>query len=560
VDAGDEHEESRESPIMLRPKLLLIAAAAFLVQPAHASGADRKTQQPGVREVQVPFPSLKPSATFKIGKTADWVLVADDAVWVGGSKPYSVQRIDPTTNKVVAKIRLSGEACSGLAFGFGSVWIPVCGKTPTLARVDVTTNEINAILPFGTAGEEAGITASSDSIWIVPDKKGTLARIDPQSNTVRQRITIPPGSYNPLFSDGMIWITEVDSNLLTVVDASSGEVLTSIPVGPKPRFLTSGDGSIWTLNQGDGTVSRVDTSARKVTATIPVGIPGVGGDICYGANSVWTAKFGIPLTRIDTKANKVSRQWVGRGGDAVRFGHGSIWLTDYHRGLLWRIPFNGNEGNKSERVDPSSDHQSITPVVTEEEPHHHVLFKNEFVEVIRAILLPGESTLFHTHSHDTAGFDLVTSTTTEQLLGKPEGPPSNSHAGVVSADTCTDCPMTHRVHNVGSGPMDVFDVELLQRPAQPSGPAAAPVAAENASARVYNWVLAPGATSALHTHKRPYLIVAATPLHLKMTAPDGQSFTETVKPGDFHWVDSTVTHTLTNEGAVEGQIVEIELK
>jgi len=73
-------------------------------------------------------------------------------------------------------------------------------------------------------------------------------------------------------------------------------------------------------------------------ATIPVGIPGVGGDICYGADSVWTAKFGIPLTRIDTKSNKVSRQWVGRGGDALRFGYDSIWLTDYHRGLLWRIP------------------------------------------------------------------------------------------------------------------------------------------------------------------------------------------------------------------------------
>jgi len=224
---------------------------------------------------------------------------------VGGSKPYSVQRIDPTTNKVVAKVRLSGEACSGLAFGFGSIWVPVCGKSPMLARVDVKTNQINAILPFGTAGAEAGITASSDSIWIVPDIKGTLTRIDPQSDTVRQRIAIPPGSYNPLFSGGMIWITGVDSSLLTVVDASSGEVLTSIPVGPKPRFLTSGDGSIWTLNQGDGTVSRVDTSTRKVTATIPVGIPGVDGEIYYGADSVWTAKFDIPLTRIDTKANKV---------------------------------------------------------------------------------------------------------------------------------------------------------------------------------------------------------------------------------------------------------------
>jgi hypothetical protein len=209
---------------MLKPTLLLIAAATFLAQPAQASGAERKIAQPRVKEVQVPFQSLKPSATFKIGKTADWVLVTDDAVWVGGSRPYSVQRIDPSSNKIVAKIRLSGEACSGLAFGFGSLWVPVCGKTPTLARVDATTNEISAVLPFGTAGAEGGIAASSDSVWIVLDRKGTLTRIDPRTNAVRQRISIPPGSYNPIFSDGMIWITGVDSNVLTVVDASTGHV------------------------------------------------------------------------------------------------------------------------------------------------------------------------------------------------------------------------------------------------------------------------------------------------------------------------------------------------
>jgi hypothetical protein len=47
------------------------------------------------------------------------------------------------------------------------------------------------------------------------------------------------------------------------------------------------------------------------------------------------------------------------------------------------------------------------PVPMDEEPHHHVLLKNEFVEVVRATIPPGESTLFHTHSHDSAGFDLV---------------------------------------------------------------------------------------------------------------------------------------------------------
>jgi virginiamycin B lyase len=42
---------------------------------------------------------------------------------------------------------------------------------------------------------------------------------------------------------------------------------------------------------------------------------------------------------IDAKTNKVLRQWVGPGGDSLRFGHDSIWLTDYLHGLLLRIPY-----------------------------------------------------------------------------------------------------------------------------------------------------------------------------------------------------------------------------
>lgn len=65
-------------------------------------------------------------------------------------------------------------------------------------------NKIIAAVSVGPAGPEGGITVSGDSIWIVTDKKGTLTRIDPTTGAVRQKISIPPGSYNPLFSDGII--------------------------------------------------------------------------------------------------------------------------------------------------------------------------------------------------------------------------------------------------------------------------------------------------------------------------------------------------------------------
>jgi YVTN family beta-propeller protein len=323
----------------MKVALALVVAASTLATVAQTPGSEWNAPKPGVKEVQVSFASLKPSATIKIGKTADWVLVTEDAVWVASTKPNAVVRISPATNRIVATVAVSGEACSGLASGFGSIWVPLCGKKPALVRVDATKNTISATLPIPPAGPEGGITASEDSAWIVSDKSGKLNRIDPSTNRVRQEIPLPPGSYNPIFGDGIVWVTGVDSSVVTAVDAATGKVIESVHVGPKPRFMTCGGGSVWTLNQGDGTVSRVDEKSRKVTATIQVGIPGAGGDIDFGAESVWpTASGGVPLTRIDTTTNQVVRQWVGKGGDSLRLGFGSIWITDYKKGLLLRIP------------------------------------------------------------------------------------------------------------------------------------------------------------------------------------------------------------------------------
>jgi virginiamycin B lyase len=320
---------------------ILVSAGSGLAQTA---SGPRNAPRPGVKSVQVPYSSLRPSATIKVGGTADWVLIGENAVWVASTTPFAVVRIDPATNRIVAAVPVPGEACSGLAFGFGSVWVPICGKRAELVRIDTDENKIAAVLPQAPSGPEGGIAVSDDSVWMMTDKSGTLIRIDPDHDTVRQKITIPPGSYNPIYSDGTLWITSVESNVLTAVDAATGRVLDSTSIGPKPRFLTSGGGSIWTLNQGDGTISRVDEKTRRVVATLTAGIPGPGGDIDYGEDSVWSTVFEVPLTRVDATTNVVVKQWVGQGGDSLRVGFGSLWITDYRKGLISRIPMDELKG------------------------------------------------------------------------------------------------------------------------------------------------------------------------------------------------------------------------
>ena len=121
------------------------------------------------------------------------------------------------------------------------------------------------------------------------------------------------------------------------MDAKTEKVVATIPVGPTPRFLAAGLGSVWTLNQGDGSVSRIDPATNKVSATIEVGVPGEGGDIAVGEGAVWVTAIGKPLSKIDPATNRVVTQYVGKGGDALRVGLGSLWLSNHEFHEVWRI-------------------------------------------------------------------------------------------------------------------------------------------------------------------------------------------------------------------------------
>jgi quercetin dioxygenase-like cupin family protein len=203
---------------------------------------------------------------------------------------------------------------------------------------------------------------------------------------------------------------------------------------------------------------------------------------------------------------------------------------------------------------------NVTSVPVEEEPLHKVVFKNDAVTVMHVTLPAGQTTLFHSHTHDRVAIDLSATTIAQQKINEPEGAATATKPGNISALTLTDASYTHRVHNVGTAPYEVLDIEPAYRPTSPSTDIAGPVAAENPSARVYSWVLAPGATSPMHTHMRPYVIVSVTAINLKMSSPDGQSASREVGPSDFRYVDAKITHNLSNAGSTSGQIVEVELK
>lgn len=289
---------------------------------------------PGVKQ---DIATLKPIAVFPVEGTPDWQVVTDDAVWVSNGPKNTVHKLGAKSNKVEATIEVGKKPCSGLAAGFGSLWVPNCGDA-TMSRVDLKENKVTATLPYGPANSEGGVVASKDSVWMLSEGGRVLLRIDPATNRAVATISVPDGSFVVVLGDDQaLWVVSTEKSQVVRVDPLTNLITDRIDVGPRPRFTTAGGGAIWTLNQGDGTVSRIDVKTRKLVTTIELGVPGGGGEIAYGRNAVWVTVFEIPLSQIDPDTNKVVKQWVGPGGDAVRVGHGSVWLSNLRQQNVWRV-------------------------------------------------------------------------------------------------------------------------------------------------------------------------------------------------------------------------------
>jgi quercetin dioxygenase-like cupin family protein len=100
------------------------------------------------------------------------------------------------------------------------------------------------------------------------------------------------------------------------------------------------------------------------------------------------------------------------------------------------------------------------PVAVEQEPHHHVIFENQYVRVLEVVVDPGDTTLFHKHSLDNVAVQLNDAVIKRQFPGEDwvATPAKEGSAGFVAG---TKTPYVHRISNTGATVFHVLDVEIL---------------------------------------------------------------------------------------------------
>ena len=102
------------------------------------------------------------------------------------------------------------------------------------------------------------------------------------------------------------------------------------------------------------------------------------------------------------------------------------------------------------------------PVPVEKEPHHHVLFQNQYVRVLDVLFPAGEASLFHTHSNDNLSVRLSGDKVQEQKMGGEWGEARDVVRGSVGFRKAAGQPYAHRVRSAGKLPFHVVDVEIVQ--------------------------------------------------------------------------------------------------
>jgi streptogramin lyase len=140
------------------------------------------------------------------GASPKGVAVGAGSVWVAESLKGRVDRIDPSTRKVVASISLLQGQPSDVVFGEGFVWVTEM-SADSVTRIDPDSDQGTPIDEVGNG--PTGVVAADGRVWVANTLDGTVAGIDPSSAKVVERIELGSG-LSPdgvALSDAALWVT-----------------------------------------------------------------------------------------------------------------------------------------------------------------------------------------------------------------------------------------------------------------------------------------------------------------------------------------------------------------
>ena len=284
----------RAAPRRFGPALALTAAAliALVLVAGALRGRDTTPTRPAPHVI----------AHTRLLSAGGTIAPAFGSVWAADTQTGQVLRIDPRTRAVQARIRLGGPAA--VNGGAGAVWAVGFGG---LAKIDPASNRVVARRPL--PGLRAfDVLPGKGAMWLVGGD--WIARVDPRTSAVGRTISTSQGGFQAVgaYSDGRsLYVSRADGRLLRF-DAGTGRRLSSVRAAAAGPIATVANGSV--IVASDTGLVALDPGTGRARWSRDLGATRVNNAVLSG-DTLWVqatdrATHRDRLWRLDASTGRVA--------------------------------------------------------------------------------------------------------------------------------------------------------------------------------------------------------------------------------------------------------------
>jgi DNA-binding SARP family transcriptional activator/ABC-type branched-subunit amino acid transport system substrate-binding protein/streptogramin lyase len=183
-----------------------------------------------------PFPGGHVPNVFP-GVSVQHVAVSGDTVWVI-NRDLSVSRIDPRSNRVVA--RVEDVKAVNIAAGDGELW---AAEEEGLVEIDPGSNEVARRVPMDV-GFLSSLAVGGGAVWVAAPEGGTVWRVDTGAKTIRRPVELDTWVSGVAFGEGAVWATNEIADTVYRIDPRTG-ASRRVGASTSPRAVAAEDGAVW---------------------------------------------------------------------------------------------------------------------------------------------------------------------------------------------------------------------------------------------------------------------------------------------------------------------------
>lgn len=185
-----------------------------------------------------------------------------------------------TTGSVTVNMKTEGMCCA-----FGSLWVTAPDNS-CVFRIDTAARKITGII--SVKGMPIPICATDSAVLAGCYTNGSIACIDPVSNSVSKSISVPGGMPSSVLTvDKDIWVPSHGTSSICIFNSKYENTGITIPIGDKPGFGIKAGTNVWYPCYGGTKIVCIDTASKKITASVEGGQSPVYA--VYYDGSVWVA-------------------------------------------------------------------------------------------------------------------------------------------------------------------------------------------------------------------------------------------------------------------------------